>query len=233
MSETDPPDDEMEMLAVEYVLGLLTVAQLPQVAASRQGSARFDLAVRQWELRLLPMAEALEPVQPDPRVWSAIAGAIRPTAPARAGIWRSLNFWRGFSLAAGALCAALIVAVLLRPPPVAPAVIANAVLASHAQGIFVATVEATSTGTRLLISPTQVTIPAGRSAELWLIAPGQKPAPLGLLASARATSFTLPAAAPGVDLRLSKLAVSLEPPGGSPTGQPTGPIIAAAAFQPL
>jgi anti-sigma-K factor RskA len=29
------------------------------------------------------------------------------------------------------------------------------------------------------------------------------------------------------------LAVSLEPPGGSPTGQPTGPVIATGELKPI
>ena len=226
MSETDPPDDDMEMLAAEYVLGLLTVAQLPHVAAWRHGSSRFDMAVRQWELRLLPLAEALEPVAPSPRVWAAIARVTTP-AQTRAGLWNSLKFWRGFSVAAGALCAGLVAAVLLRP---LPAPMATATLASAQDGIFVATAQENARGTQLVVSPSQVAIPPGKSAELWLIAPGSKPAPLGLLASDHAVAITIPA---GADIRTAELAVSIEPPDGSPTGQPTGPVIAAAKFLPL
>lgn len=235
MSESndfDPPDDDMEMLAAEYVLGLLTVAQLPHVVAWRQGSARFDRAVQQWELRLLPLAEALEPLQPSPRVWAAIAAEIAP-AGNFAGPWNSLLFWRGVSVAAGALCAGLIAAILLRSPPAPPLPAATAMLASKNQGVFVATAQAIAGGTQLVVSPSQVTIPAGRSAELWLITPGNKPLPLGLLAGDRPFAISVPAAELGADLRLAQLAVSIEPPGGSPTGQPTGPVIAAAKFQSL
>jgi anti-sigma-K factor RskA len=62
--------------------------------------------------------------------------------------------------------------------------------------------------------------------ELWLIPPGEKPHSLGLIDPNRPVTISVPE-----DL-LSKvsseaiLAVSLEPPGGSPTGQPTGPVIA-------
>jgi anti-sigma-K factor RskA len=84
-----------------------------------------------------------------------------------------------------------------------------------------------------VISPAQVAVPAGKSAELWLITPGNKPAPLGLLASDRAVTLTIPAAQLNGNIALAELAVSIEPPGGSPTGQPTGPIISAAKFTPL
>jgi anti-sigma-K factor RskA len=226
--DIDPPDDDMETLAAEYVLGLLTVAQLPHVVALRHGSARFDRAVQQWELRLLPLAEALDPVQPSPRVWAGIKAAIAQKQM-RGGIWNSLNFWRGLGISAGALCAALIAAILLRPPAALPS--ATAMLTSKSQGVFLATAQMVAGGTRLVVSPSQVIIPPGKSAELWLITPGNKPAALGLLASNRPVAITIPGL--GANLSLAELAISIEPPGGSPTGQATGPVIAEARFLPL
>jgi len=230
--EIDPPEDDMEMLAAEYVLGLLTVAQLPHVVALRHGSLRFDRAVQEWELRLLPLTEALAPLQPSPRVWSVIAAAIAPR-PVRGGLWNSLMFWRTFSIAAGALCAGLIAGIVSRAPPAPPVPTATAMLASKTAGVFVATAERTAGGMRLVVSPSQVTIPAGKSAELWLITPGNRPAPLGLLASNRPVAITIPAAQLGADIHLAELAITIEPPGGSPTGQPTGPTIAEAEFNSL
>jgi len=76
-------------------------------------------------------------------------------------------------------------------------------------------------------------IPAGKSAELWLITPGNRPAALGLLASGRTVTVTIPAAQLAGNIAMAELAVSIEPAGGSPTGQATGPIISAARFLPL
>lgn len=59
------------------------------------------------------------------------------------------------------------------------------------------------------------------SLELWLIADG-KPVSLGLLPTAGEGKLKLP---PGVAGAQLTLAVSLEPVGGSPTGQPTGPVL--------
>lgn len=229
--DTDPPEDDMETLAAEYVLGLLTVAQLPHVVALRSASTRFEQAVQLWEQRLLPLAEALEPVNPGARVWTGISRAIAPRQM-RAGFWDSLNFWRGFSVATAAACAALVAGIFLyKPPATGPA--AAALLASKTEGSFVATLEPAANGARLLIIPSRAVIPAGRSAELWLIAPGAKPAPLGLLEPDRPVAFLLSAGQIPADPRQTELAVSIEPPGGSPTGAATGPIIAAAKFQRL
>lgn len=69
-------------------------------------------------------------------------------------------------------------------------------------------------------------MPTGKAPELWLIPPGQKPIALGMIGSKGSTTVKL---SPALLAQLSAkalLAVSVEPPGGSPTGQPTGPVIA-------
>ena len=62
--------------------------------------------------------------------------------------------------------------------------------------------------------------------ELWLIPADGKPRPLGLLSADRSVTIAVPADLAALTIRNAVLAVSLEPPGGSPTGQPTGPVIA-------
>ncbi|HZD92025.1 MAG TPA: anti-sigma factor [Pseudolabrys sp.] len=58
--------------------------------------------------------------------------------------------------------------------------------------------------------------------ELWLIPAGGKPHPLGLLQADRTVTITIPRDLIADATRNAVLAVSLEPPGGSPTGQATG-----------
>jgi Uncharacterized protein conserved in bacteria len=65
----------------------------------------------------------------------------------------------------------------------------------------------------------------GHDAELWWIGANGRPVALGVLPKHGRMQRALPA---GMSMKGSgKLAVSLEPPGGSPTGQPTGPVILA------
>jgi anti-sigma-K factor RskA len=61
--------------------------------------------------------------------------------------------------------------------------------------------------------------------ELWLIAGTDAPRSLGILEVEAITEHALPAAIMDQVAEPALLAVSLEPPGGSPTGQPTGPVI--------
>ncbi len=84
----------------------------------------------------------------------------------------------------------------------------------------------------LLVSPARVTVPAGKAAELWLLRPDAEPQPLGLLASQHAVVVTL-ANTTSASLAAAHLAISLEPPGGSPDGTVTGPVIAVAKFTTL
>lgn len=58
--------------------------------------------------------------------------------------------------------------------------------------------------------------------ELWIIAPNANPVSLGLLQD-RPLVVTYPEPPAGF-----VFAVSVEPEGGSPTGQPTGPVILTA-----
>ena len=65
---------------------------------------------------------------------------------------------------------------------------------------------------------------AGRSLELWALPRGAQPKSLGVLAGAR-SDLKLVAVADRSLGDVPALAISLEPPGGSPTGQPTGPVL--------
>ncbi len=230
-SETDPPDDDLDVLAGEFCLGLLDAEGLARVATLRQQEPRFEQAVRVWEQRLMPLAEALTPVPPPARVWAGIAARVAPAAPSRRRpvLWNNLQFWRYFGLGAGAFGAAALAVALLLPPRVAVPVATATLITQHA-GLFVASAQNAATGTVLVVSPADVVVPPDKSAELWLVLPGRKPASLGLLASDHSVTINLAAHGFSGAIAGVELAVSLEPLGGSPTGVATGPIIATAKF---
>jgi anti-sigma-K factor RskA len=82
----------------------------------------------------------------------------------------------------------------------------------------------------IVLTPASVSAAAGRSPELWLIPTGGKPVALGVAAFDGSVQLA-PAAGEGVSRGV--LAVSVEPKGGSPTGQPTGPVIATGQLAQL
>ena len=79
-------------------------------------------------------------------------------------------------------------------------------------------------GTNAVV-PASYSAAATRVPELWLIPPDGKPRPVGLLRADQPVTLTLSHELAGFATSNAVLAVSLEPPGGSPTGLPTGPVI--------
>jgi len=221
------PDEEL--LAAEYALGVLSGAER---AAAEQRVARdhgFARLVAEWEQRLAPWAAEIVEVAPPAQVWDRIAGAL-PAQTQGGGLWQSLAFWRGLSLAAGALAAACLAALiylgaLTQPLPLV------ATIEGDGHRHFVATID-TRRGT-VAVVPAAFNADATRVPELWLIPADGKPRPVGLLRADRTVTLTLPAELAALAKGDAVLAVSLEPPGGSTTGLPTGPVIATGKLTSL
>lgn len=152
----------------------------------------------------------------------------RPSTPvpsmATAGMWYCVGLWRALGLGATAVAVALALYLGVGQPAVAPAPTHIAVLAA-ADGAAVLVARLDSRSGRLAI--TSVALPAvapGQALELWLLPPdGAAPRSLGLIDGASADR-DLGDEDVG-SLTAGALAVSLEPAGGSPTGQPTGPVL--------
>ena len=213
------PEDEL--LAAEYALGVLAGAD--RAAAERRIAAEraFAIMVADWEERLAPWAGEIDEVSPAPQVWDAIAVALPAPAPQRAGLWQSVVFWRGFALASALAAACLAVVIYLGA--VGGSQPLMAAIEGGGKRSFVATVD-TKRGT-IAVVPASFSADATRVPELWLIPADGKPRPLGLLQADRAVTITIPPQFAGQTVSNAVLAVSLEPPGGSPTGLPTGPVI--------
>lgn len=231
MSDVDThsgvPDSDM--LAAEYVLGVLGADE--RTAAERRivRDAFFARAVGDWENRLLPWANTVESVPPPPQVWERILDAIQGT-PARrampemrAGWWSGLNFWRGLAAGTTALAAASIAAlfIMLRAPAPLPL---TASIDGGGHRHFIATIDPARG--QMVVSPAAFAAVPDRVPELWLIVPGNAPHALGLLNADRAVTITIPDNLRAHTNTNASLAVSIEPPGGSPTGAPTGPVVA-------
>jgi anti-sigma-K factor RskA len=73
--------------------------------------------------------------------------------------------------------------------------------------------------------------PSGRDYELWALPKGGNPVSLGVLPAAGTSTRPLTAIQKAALANSSQLAVSIEPPGGSPTGQPTGDVVFVAPLR--
>ena len=228
MSESDHngPGDGGASLAAEYVLGVLGAAERRAVEQRLAREPALAAEVAFWEERLGGLTDAIPEVAPPAATWTAIEAALtRKPAAAKGGLWHSLAFWRGLTLAAASLAAASLVllgyvAVLTseRTPLVA------SLDASGGRSSFVAAV--TASGDSVMIVPAALASTDQRALELWLIPPGGRPHSLGLIEPGRPVRLNVPKELIAQVNAEAVLAVSLEPPGGSPTGLPTGPVIA-------
>jgi anti-sigma-K factor RskA len=213
-----------ERLAAEYALGVLDGAERAAAAQRIGREPVFAALVAQWEARFAPWANEIDEVAPPPHVWERIAAALPAPAPSRQTLWQSLALWRGLTAATAALAVACLVALIY----VGSAVRQQPLVASIDGGghrHFVATVDPGRD--RIAVSPAAFSTDATRVPELWLIPPDGRPRAVGLLSADRTVTLTLPAPLAALAKDNAVLAVSLEPPGGSPTGAPTGPVIAS------
>jgi len=213
--------DLAERLAAEYVAGSLRGAARRRFEALLPSHPRLREAVAAWQARLLPLTQAIAPVEPPPALWQRIEARIGDgAAPPRAGLWQRLALWR--SLAALAGVAAIVLALLLAQPLPSqpPMVVVLAATPGAAAGGFVAGVSAD--GRSVVTRPiAPVALAADRALELWAVPAQGAPTSLGLISEKAASVVRRERLPAGT----AALAVSLEPPGGSPTGAPTGPVL--------
>jgi anti-sigma-K factor RskA len=219
-----------DALAAEYVLGTLRGRARERFERLARADWTLGEAVRNWEERLLPLAEQLPPIAPPTRVWAAILARTRGAPIARASILSSLGLWRALAFASLATVVAL-AAVLLRPVPEVPEGALVVVLAgTDAKPALVASAD--RLGRTLSVKPVaRVDVAADRALELWMLPDGGNPRSLGLISATGVVRVALPGPADQALRNIPALAVSLEPRGGSPTGLPTGPVLYSGPVQ--
>jgi anti-sigma-K factor RskA len=231
-------DEDREILAGEYALGTLDASERAQAERLIASDPAFAAHVAYWERRLSLLAEAVEGVEPPASVWGDILAGL-PGASVLSGtpsgsaeivyLRRRLSRWRTATYVAGALAASLLLFVGVREamPPTPPDL-----------GRFVAVLQADKVSPGFLLTVDLKTkdftvrrvgaeVPRDRSFELWLVHDKfPQPRSLGLIGDHEFTRSQLAAFDPQI-INEATYAVTVEPPGGSPTGVATGPIVYA------
>jgi anti-sigma-K factor RskA len=205
-------------LAAEYVLGTLKGGARRRFEEHLASDHALRDEVAQWEAHLTPLAERLAPIEPPARVWRRIEARISAKRAPQPGFWKRY----GLALASFVMAGVVMSVVLnLIREPAAPMMLtavlddaggARMVIEQKKSGLIVA---------RLLRN---WQTPPGIDHELWVIPANGQPRSLGVVKDNADTTIALP----GLDARLQDgavFAVSLEPTGGSPSGQPTGKVV--------
>lgn len=200
-------------LADDYALGLLTGAARRRFEKLLRDDAQLRRTLDESEARLNLLIEVLPPVAPPERLWATIRRRIRPL-PARRPL--PLAFWRGLAVAALLLAVGLSVYTVTAPLPPVYVVVMTADQDAQAGWVLSAPLGAEQLTVRSLRPPD---LPTDRVFQLWVKHSHETQVrPVGLLPTDGQTELPLEVA-PTVEL----FGVSVEPPGGSPTGQPTTP----------
>ena len=234
MSAFDEIDD-LDAHAAEYVVGTLDRderAAFTERLATDEAARR---AVAAWEHRLAPLGLAGDAVPPPVELWARIERVLGTSTGDRfrvvdggvsssVAIRRSRDRWRVLALSTAGLAAALVAFVVVRDiGDLAPRGSETYVAAVNRGGDKPALIVTVDLKTRqVLVRPVAAQAPVGRSLELWYIGGGRSPHSLGLVTDA-AAHVAIPA---GADADAgATFAVSVEPPGGSTTGGPTGAVL--------
>ena len=235
VDENGPERGGDEILAAEYVVGVLP-ADERRVASSRiDADQAFARLVDWWETQFSPMAAAYQPVEPpasvkvaiDRRLFSAGSAAKAPsTVASNAGLWASLAFWRGFAAMAVAALAIYIAIPYVNPPIEAPQARLVASLAADGSDVRYLVVYDAAHG-QVGLSHVSGERGTDKDFELWMIEGGNAPVSMGVIPVGASAHLTIDETAKAKLAAGAVLAISLEPTGGSPTGQPTGPVVAA------
>ena len=226
MTDRTPLREEDGMLAAEYALGVL---QGPDRQAFEKRLAQEPALLaelRHWDEHFVSFADEIAPAEAPPHVWTKIDKRLfaQENTSSTPSLWNSLAFWRG--LAVAAVAGVVVLGTWnLRPVPEGPA--ASTIIAQvtgEAAKLKLAVLYDAEQG-ELRLNRLEGTPNAGRAHELWLITGTDAPVSLGVLSEAATLHVKLPEALRS-KLVGSVLAISDEPLGGSPTGAPTGAVLA-------
>lgn len=214
------------ILAGEYVIGILPSGARRRFEQLIARDPVLRSEVESWEDILSPLSESLPERPPPEHVWQSLSRRLEviEEPPPRA-IWDNLRFWRtgGLLAAACSLLLAVLLGVQLTREPEIRYVAVVSDSQQRSAWLVTATPRLSTLEIRTLAPQA---LARDKSFELWLL-PGDDGSPrsLGLLGGHAEATQALPRLVVESLPSASGLAVSLEPRGGSPTGQPTGPVL--------
>lgn len=230
--EREPEGDDV--LAAEYVLGLQTAEERIAVQRRVEESRAFSGLVDRWEMRFSPLAAEFPEVAPPPGLKARIdrllfSSTANPATVARPGFWSSLAVWRTLAIGSLAALAAFVALPFINPPAPESREQLVASLAAEGSDVQYLVMFDGKTG-QVGLSRVSGEPASGQDFQLWVIKGTQAPKSAGIVPGGQTARITLPTPIAEAMETGDVFAISLEPAGGSPTGQPTGPVVAAGGL---
>ena len=213
-------------LAADYAIGLMAAPARRRFEQLLLDDAALRVELAQWQESLATLTEAL-PEHPVPdRVWHGITSRIEPQV---LHVPEKRPFWNWLRLTA-AICSIAVLVFLGSLYNRDDARYRATLLTADAQPALKVEAHADY----LQVEPlTLAAVDSDRSLELWAIPADGKPISLGVIPAGGKGKVELSEVQKTLIGKPIALAVSLEPKGGSPTGQPTGPVLYQGALAAL
>ncbi|MDZ7822852.1 MAG: anti-sigma factor [Ahrensia sp.] len=226
MSKATQTKSERENLCAEYALGVLPLAERLAFEKQLKDDADLRSLLEAWEIRLAPIGDNYKSVPAPASILSKVESKLFERPDLKLSWWNSIVLWRG--LTAGLLASTFGLLVIINnisSPTVqtSPGFIAE--IKSETSDLRVAALYESSSQTlrlnRISGAPANT-----RAFELWLIAGDQPPISLGVLPEKKEFRISLSPELSAKLVQNALFAISDEPEDGSPTGQPTGAVLA-------
>ncbi len=224
-TDTGVPED---VAAAELALGLIEGEERGAALRRVLAEPGFAVQVEWWRSRLAVLfdlwPERAAPPHLAARIEASLDGTPAPEQTSRFA-------WPALAAVTSAIAASLLLFVMVRseptvpvsqPIPVARPTSVLVAMLGNAKSPVAAVYDPANGALRVAAGPG---VPDARVAQLWVIGGDGVPHSLGLL-SGRPTSLAPKGVDRGRITPGATLAISVEPLGGSPTGLPTGPVVA-------
>jgi anti-sigma-K factor RskA len=163
----DRDDEQLDVLAAEYVLGTLHGRARQRFERQMAEHAALRTAVSDWERRLGKLTLLASPETPPEATWRSIEQRLFNPEPPMPW-YRQLGLWRGLALASS-LCAVVLAGLLVLSPPGERSPDYAAILISvlSREPVWAASTDASME--RLMVKNNKaMTLPPDRGCILWL-----------------------------------------------------------------
>lgn len=215
----------VDMLSAEYILGTLKGAARRRFEQLLTQRADIAQTFHWWESHMHLLADTVPAAQPPKKVWQNIENRLFNTSKANSSSW-----WKSLAFLSTAMAASLATFLVIQSPKplqdIAPTAVALLATEKAEAGWLLDETKHSATDIEIKVRAlTSLQIKPDNAFELWLLpADKSKPISLGLLPQQGSSVFKVPEELIP-QMATGLLAVSLEPVGGSPTGQPTGAVL--------
>lgn len=221
----DPVDDDI--LIAEYALGVLPHNERKKLETALTESATLRATLAQWDQNFVPLSTDYQPVLAPLAILESVEDRLfGPQKTATTSWWSNLSLWRNAAFASF-LGMIILSGIVLNDSTQKNGFNTDYIAEIKSESDDIRLAAAFDAGqNQLKFNRIVGQANAERAFEIWLIAEGDAPISLGLVPRENSFTVSVTQALAAKLTSSSLLAISDEPSGGSPTGQPTGAVLA-------